>query len=247
MADSAAKAGVPAVTIGPLTKTGRDLQGQPVQGLTQKLVETAFNLPAGGESEVEDAGGGEYFAVRVEKVLPPSMPPMAEIRPQLTRVYMMREVAKAMQARADALAARVKKGESLEAVAASAGAQVSRVPGLSRQNASQAPGMSQDLLAKTFTSKPGDVFTAENSHFGFVVGKLETVHAGEGPTLARMAEEMRPQMSVALYRELADSARGYARQKIKVTVDPARARAALGLEPLETKGAKPGAKPEKAK
>ena len=50
--DAAQKAGVPSVTIGPLAKTGRDLQGQPVQGLTQKLVETAFNLPAGGESEV---------------------------------------------------------------------------------------------------------------------------------------------------------------------------------------------------
>jgi len=91
------------------------------------------------------------------------------------------------------------------------------------------------------------VFTAENSRFGFVVGKLEAVHAGEGPTLARMAEEMRPQMSVALYRELADSARAYARQKIKVTVDPARARSALGLEPLDVKAVKPGAKSEKAK
>ncbi len=247
MTESAAKAGVPAVTIGPLTKTGRDLQGQPVQGLTEKLVETAFGLPAGGESEVQDAGNGEYFAVRVEKILPPSMPPLAEIKPQLTRVYMMREVANAMRARADALAARVKKGESLEAVAASAGAQVIQVPGLSRQNAAQAPGMSQDILAKTFSAKPGDVFTAENNRFGFVVGKLESVQAGEGPTLSRMAEEMRPQMSVALYRELADSARAAARQKIKVTMNPARARAALGLEPLDPKAAKPGAKPEKAK
>ena len=242
LAESAQKAGVPAVTIGPLTKTGRDQQGQPVEGLTQKLVETAFNLPAGGESEVEDAGGGEYFAVRVEKILPPAMPPLAEVKPQLTRVFMMREVAKRMQARADELAARVKKGESLDAVAASAGASVTRIPGLSRQNASQMQGMSQDILGKTFTSKPGDVFTAENNHFGFVVGKLEAVHAGEGPTLARMAEDMRPQMSVSLFRELADTARFASRQKVKVTVDAARARAAIGLEPVDAKAAAKGAK-----
>ena len=250
LAEAATKAGVPAVTIGPMTKTGRDLQGQPVQGLTQKLVETAFNLPAGGESEVEDAGGGEFFAVRVEKILPPSMPPLAEIRPQLTRVYMMREIAKRMQASAESYAARVRKGESLDAVAASAGAKVTRMPGISRQNAAQTPGMSQDILGKTFTSKQGDVFTAENSHFGFVVGKLEAVHTGEGPTLARMAEDMRPQMSVALLRELADTARVAARQKIKVTIDANRARTALGLEPIEVrdaKGAKPAAKAEKAK
>lgn len=247
LAAAAQKAGVPSVTIGPLTKTGRDLQGQPVQGLTQKLVETAFSLPAGGESEVEDAGNGEYFAVRVEKVLPPSMPPLAEVKPQLVQVFTMRQIAKSMQARAEALAARVKKGESLEAVAASTGVSVSRSPGLSRQNAAQAPGMSQDILAKAFTSKQGDIFTAENNHFGFVVGKLEAVRPGEGPTLARMAEEMRPQMSVAFYREIAETARFAARRKVKVTVDPARARAALGLEPIDPKAAKPGAKPEKAK
>jgi peptidyl-prolyl cis-trans isomerase D len=103
-------------------------------------------------------------------------------------------------------------------------------------------GMSQDILGKTFTSKPGDVFTAENSHFGFVVGKLEAVHAGEGPTLARMAEDMRPQMSVALFRELADTARFASRQKVKVTVDAARARAAIGLEPVDAKAAAKGAK-----
>jgi peptidyl-prolyl cis-trans isomerase D len=157
-----------------------------------------------------------------------------------------------MKTRAEALAARLKKGESLDAVAASAGASVTRVPGLSRQNAAQMPGMSQDILAKTFTSKQGDVFTAENNRFGFVVGKLEAVHAGEGPTLARMAEEMRPQMSVAFFREIAETARFAARQKVKVTVDAARARAAIGLEPIDPKAAKgaagkAGAKPEKAK
>jgi peptidyl-prolyl cis-trans isomerase D len=250
LAESAAKAGVPAVTIGPLTKTGRDLQGQPVQGLTEKLVETAFNLPAGGESEVEDAGGGEFYAVRVEKIQPPSMPPMAEVRPELARVWTMREVARRMQARADGFAARLTKGESLEAVAASAGAAVTRVPGITRQTVAQTPGLSQEIAVKTFGSKPGEAFTAQNNRFGFVVGKLQAVHPGEGPTVARMAEDMRPQMSVALYRELGDTARFAARQKVKVVVDANRARVALGLEPIDpkaAKGAKAGSKSEKAK
>ncbi len=142
---------------------------------------------------------------------------------------MMREIAKRMQARADELAARVKKGETLEAVAASARRRRHPGPGPQPPERAQMQGMSQDILGKTFTSKQGDVFTAENNRFGFVVGKLESVHAGEGPTLARMAEDMRPQMSVAIYRELAETARFAARQKVKVTIDAARARAALGL------------------
>lgn len=241
VAQAAQKAGVPAVTLGPLTRDGRDQQGQPVQGLSQKLVETAWALPAGGESEVEDAGNGEYFAVRVEKVIPPSMPPLAEVRDKLAQAWTQREVANRMQARADELAARVRKGESLDAVASSAGSAASHVPGIDKQNARQNTTLSQDMLGKTFTSKPGDVFTAQFSRFAFVVGKLEGVHAGDPTAVAQMAQQIRPQMSTAYFREIGEAAHLAARQKIKVTINANKAREAIGLEPLDEKGTAGGA------
>ncbi|WP_372786131.1 SurA N-terminal domain-containing protein [Phenylobacterium sp.] len=250
LAAAAQKAGVPTVTLGPLTQNGRDLTGQPVQGLTQKLVETAWSLPAGGESEVEDAGGGEYFAVRVEKVIPPAMPPLDEVKPKLVQVWMQRELAKAMETRAQGFADRVKKGESLDAVAKAAGATVTQVPGIDRRTAGQNPMLSQDMLSKLFTSRPGDTFTAQNNHFGFVVGKLEAIHAGDPATIARMAEDLRPQMSQAFFREIGESAHTAARNTIKVTVDANRARQAIGLEPIDPKaasGSKGAAKPALAK
>ena len=235
LAASAAKAGVPVVTIGPLTQTGRDLQAQPVPGLSQKLMETAWALPAGGESEVEDAGGGEFFAVRVEKIIPPALPQLAEVKPKLLQYWRMRELTKAMQARADGLAARVKGGETLDAVAASAGARVVRVPAISRQTAGQNPLLSQDMLARIFTSRPGETFTAGFNRLGFVVGRLEAIHTGDGATIARMAEDLRPQMSQAFVRELGESANAAARRKVKVVIDANRAREAIGLEPIDPK------------
>ena len=244
LAQAAQKAGVPAVTIGPLTHDGRDQQGQPVEGLSPKLIEAAWALPAGGESEVEDAGNGEYFAVRVEKVVPPAMPALAEIRDKLAQAWTQREIANRMQARADELAARARKGESLDAVASSAGAAVSHVPGLDKQNARENQTLSQDMLAKAFTSRPGDVFTAQFSRFAFVVGKLEGVHAGDPAAVAQMAQQVRPQMSVAYFREISEAAHLAARQKIKVTINANKAREAIGLEPLDQKAAASGsAKP----
>lgn len=237
LAAAAAKAGVPTATLGPLTQNGRDMQGQPVQGLNQKLMEAAWALPAGGESEVEDAGNGEYFAVRVEKIIPPAMPPLEELRPVLVRAWTQRELVKAMQAKADAIAAQVKKGETLEAAAAAAGSAVTHVPGIDRRSAQQNTALSQDMLAKLFNARPGDVFTAQNSHFGFVVGKLDAVHTGDATTLARAAEQIRPQMTAGFYRELQESAQVFARQKVKVTIDANRAREAIGLAPLDSKAA----------
>jgi len=245
---AAAKAGVPTETIGPVTQNGRDLNAQPVPGLTQKLMETAWALPAGGESEVEDAGNGEYFAVRVDKIIPPAMPPFAEIRPRLAAVWTQRELIKALEARADALATRITKGESLEAVAASAGAKVTHVAGIDRRSVQQHTELSQDMAGKLFGARPGEVFSAQNTHLGFVVGKLEGVHVGDVTTLARAAEQIRPQMSQAFFRELGDSAHVYARQKVKVTIDGNRAREAIGLEPIDPKAAaKSAGKPGLAK
>lgn len=248
LTEAAQKAGVPAVTLGPVSKEGRGPTGEPVQGVNQKLLDTAFALPQGGESEVEEAGGGVYYAVRVDRVVPAAMPPLAEVKPQLTRVWMQQEMIKRLQAKADELAARVKKGESLEAVASSIGASVARVVGLDRQSAGQNQSLSRDALGKTFTVKPGEVFTAEHTTFGIIVAKLEAVRPPSGPNLARMTEDGRPQMAQGLFTELGESAQKSARAQIKVAINGDRARAALGLEPLEKgkdgKPAKPKSKAE---
>ena len=232
---AAAKAGVPTVSMGPLAQNGRDIQGQPVPGLTPKIVQTAWTLSVGADSELEDAGGGNYYAVRVEKIIPAALPPFPEIRQRLAQAWTQRELAKAMQARSDALAARVKKGETLEAVAASAGSSVTRVPGLNRQTVQQNQTLSQDMVAKAFTSRPGDSFTAQSNHFGFVVGKLEAIHVGEPDIVARAAEQIRPQMTNAFFREINESAHVAARRAVKVNIDANRARQAIGLEPIDPK------------
>ena len=236
LAAAAAKAGVATTSIGPVSQGGRDQTGQPVQGLTQKLMETAWSLPAGGESEVEDAGNGEFFAVRVEKITPPAMPPLEELRPMLTKAWTQRELGKALEAKADGYVARIKKGDTLAAVAASAGSKVTEVPGIDRRNAGQNQALGQDVLGKLFSSRPGEVFTAQDAQ-GFVVGKLEAVHGGDTAQLAQMVEQLRPQMTNGYLREIGESAHVYARQKIKVTVDANRAREAIGLEPIDPKAA----------
>jgi peptidyl-prolyl cis-trans isomerase D len=249
LADAAKKAGVPVMTVGPVTQQGQGSQGQPLPGVTPKMLELAFTLPAGGESEIQEAGNGEYFAVRVERIIPSALPPLAEVKPELTRVWMMTEMLKRLQTKADEYAARVRKGESLEAVAAAAGSKVARSAGIDRQNAAQNTALSRDALVKAFNAKPGEVFTANGVQFGLVVAKLETVNAPSGPTLARITEDARPQVTMALFRDIGAAARKAARTEVGVKIFPAKARAALGLPPLaETeKAAAPAAKAEKSK
>ena len=231
LAEAAQKAGVSAQTIGPISAQGVDEQGQQYQGLPPKILETAFALPSGGESEVTELGEGSYFAVRVERVVPAQMPPLAEVRPMIARAWTEREIVRALEARANALTDRVKKGETLEAVAASAGVSVTRVPGLTRQTAQSQQQLGREVLGRAFASKPGEAWNARMPN-AIAVGQVSNVRMEAGPTAGQMAEANRGELTQAIFREMAESAQAYARTKLKVRANPAKAREALGFTPL---------------
>lgn len=247
LAASAQKAGVPVVTVGPVTQQGVDAQGRPVPGLTPKIIEQAFSLPANGESDLIDAGEGESFAVRVDRVVPPAMPPLAEIRPDLERVWVGRERVRRMEARANELAARVRKGETLEAVAASAGLRVGRVTDLTRQGAGQRQDLSPQLVGGAFNAKSGEVFVAPGREFAFLVGRIDAIRTDPGPVSAMLTEQARPQVTQAIFREIAESAQRASREKLKVRTDVNRARTAVGMEPLDAKAEAKGGNKADAK
>lgn len=232
LAEAARKAGVPITTVGPITREGQGLTAETARGLNPSILQQAFELPVGGESEVTEVGAGEFTAVRVERIIPSALPTLDEVRPRIVEAWRMREIDRALEARATELAARVRKGESLEAVAASGGYTVSRLNGLSRQTAGQDPTLPREVLVRGFTDKPGQVFTARLAPIGRAIGVAGNVQMVATPTAAQIAESQRPQMSQALFGELAQSAQLAARNRLKVRVDADRARAAVGMEPL---------------
>ena len=230
MAAAAQRAGVSVVTVGPVVRQGVDMQGRPVAGLNPAILETAFSLAAGSESDLVDADG-ELFAVRVERVVPPTLPPLAEVRAELARIWRARETARRMEARANELAERVRKGEPLAKVAASAGLPVSQATGLSRQNAGQRRDVSPQVMSRAFGARPDEVFVGP-SQTGFSVGQVSNVQMQPGPTAAMLAEQSRPELAGTMFREIAEAAQNASRAKLKVRTDVNRARSALGMEPL---------------
>jgi len=246
---AASKAGALIVTTAPVTAQGTDQTGQSVAGLTPDIVKTAFGLGQGSESELVELGKGEYYAVKVEKVTPAAMPPLAEIKPQLTAVWLGQEMTKRLKAKADELAARVKKGESLEAVAASTQSKVLKVPGLSRQNAQQHMGLGREFLGAAFAAKPNEVFTARAGQQGeaFVVAKLEAVHAAPANQVAQIAAMAQAQAGNGLMRDLGEASRNAAKTELKTKSNLTLARQAIGVDTdalAKAQGAKAGKKAE---
>ncbi|MDP1618509.1 peptidylprolyl isomerase [Phenylobacterium sp.] len=231
LAEAAQAAEATVITLPAISEQGRTPEGQPVDGITPKVLETAFGLSEGGESDLTELAEGQYFAVKVERVIPAALPPLDEVRPLLARAWMQREMVRRLEAKAAELAELVRGGQTLEAAAGTIGARVTRATSLSRATAQQTEQLSEDMLVKAFSAEPDEVFTARAVDFAVVVAKLEAIRPGATAEIAAAVENGRGQASMALFRDIAEAASLSAREKVRVRIDENRARAVLGLQP----------------
>lgn len=237
---SAQKAGLQVVTIPPVSAQGAGEDGKPVAGLSPNLVKAAFEATQGQDSEILQDGEGEYFIVRVDRVVPPALPPMEQLRPFVMRTLMVQKVQDAVRARAAALEARVRKGESIEAVAASSGATVQKVTGLSRMTAQQYAALGRDFVGVSFGAKKGDVYAAATTG-GVAVAKVTALRAGDVNQVAMAARQQQTQFSEQIFQDIGSTIQQYGVSTLKAKSSLPNARTAIG-GPAPEPAAKPKGK-----
>jgi peptidyl-prolyl cis-trans isomerase D len=229
VADAASKAGVSAISVGPLTAQGIGLDGKPSPLVNDKILKSAFGAGPGEDTDLEDAGPGDYFALHLDKITPPALPPLAQFRPQLAKAWTTEQFVTALKAKADGLMAQLRRGASMETVASSVGAHVVHQVGMQRVNAEQFKAMGRDFLVGVFTAKAGDVFAAPAPN-GVFVARLDAVRPGDLTAMARAAQVIAPRVSQAFSQNLLDSVRAASRRTVKTTINLAMARQAIGVD-----------------
>jgi len=228
MADSAKAAGVTPVEIGPITARGQARLKQPEGVLSARLLKVAFSLPQGGESDVQDEGGGEYFVVKVDKVTPPQAPSLDEFRPDLSKLYIERETINRMMIKAEDIVAKANKGMSFDAAAASVGATVQHVPGVNRANANIYKSLGQRLAQQMFSAKAGEVFAGPTDQGPVLVARIDSVSPAPPAEAAGATGAFVNPVSKQLFEDAYKATQQYARDRIKPKTDLARARLAIG-------------------
>lgn len=227
LADAAQAVGARVVPLPPFTAEGRLPDGEPLNAPPQ-VFETAFGLAEGGESDVIDAGQGQYFAVRVNEITPAALPSLDQVRAPLAASWTQRENARRLSARAEALAAQVRGGQDIAEVARSAGATLVTRAGV-QQNQETLVQVGQGVLQGLFGQGAGQVFSQPNAAGVHVVGHVDAVHAASADAAAPLAEQVRPRLTQDLTRAMIQTSVMAGAAKVGARNDPTRARAALGL------------------
>ena len=146
----------------------------------------------------------------------------------------------------DGLIAQIKKGQSLDAAAASVGAKVNQMA-MTRQQAQNNNQIPPEQLAKIFQAKAGDLFAS-----GAAVVKVASIQAPSLQVAGQTISSAQNQLARQIFDEISEEGGAYAQTKMKTKVNLALARQAIGASadaatPLGS--AKPGlpASPPRAK
>lgn len=227
LADAVREVGARIVQLPPFTQDGRLPDGQPMNA-PPVILQNAYALTQGAESEVIDAGQGEYFVLRVDRIQPAAMPALADVREPLAQQWIQRENARRLTAKAEELAARVRGGEDIAAVAASAGATLAIRTGV-QQNAEAQAELGEGVLSGLFGQARGQVFTGPASETAFVVGRVDAVRAASPAAASALADQIRGRLAQDLLAGAGEQLVTAAARVSKAENDPAAALEALGV------------------
>jgi len=230
LAAAAQQVGARIVQLPPVTKEGRLPDGQPMNAPPQ-ILEQTYALTKGAESDVIDAGQGQYFALRLDEVTPAALPALAEVRAPLAQEWTNRENARLLAAKAEQLAGQVRAGQDIAAVAATAGATLTNRASIV-QNPQAQQELGQGVLQGLFGQGKGQVFSAPGPNATFVIGRVDAVRPAAPAEAAPIAEQVRGRMVQDWVTEAVMASIRAAGVRAKAKNDPALAREALGLPPL---------------
>lgn len=231
LAEAVEAAGARVIDLPPFTEDGRLPNGQPLNAPAQVL-RSAYAQDEGGESDVIDAGQGQYFVVRVNEVTPAAMPSLDDVREPLAQNWLQRENTRRLAALADELAGRVRGGESIAEVAASVNATLVTRTGVQQNEETQAQ-VGQGVMRGLFSQGVEQVFSGQQDGQSFVIGRVDRIRAPVPALAAPRAEQIRPQMSIQAAEALGDGARAAATRQMNVRTWPERALNALGIDPTQ--------------
>lgn len=201
--------GVPARRVDGIDANGRDRDGTPVGSLPpEPFLSEAFETAVGDQSLLRELPDGGYFLLEVTGTTPPAPRPLEAVRPAIVALWQEEERAEAAQALAETVATALSAGKPTAEVAQAHGLSVSTPEPFTRDWADADAGISQALVARVFTARPGTVVQAPSDRGVSVARLIEVVPAAaDAADAGTVPAEIRAGVAGDLIDQLRDAIR----------------------------------------
>jgi peptidyl-prolyl cis-trans isomerase D len=215
-------------TVESIDRAGRRPDGSVINDLpqSQQLIRAAFETETGVENAPINLGGSGFLFYEVDGITPARERTLDEVREKVTADWIAAETERALSARAEEIAKRVRDGATLDAVATELGLEKQTKRGLKRE--ADDADFGKDGVAEVFGVAPQGVgIAAAPGGDARIVFKVTEVFepAGSGPD--SVPEEQRTAFSSGLADDLLDELVTVLQAQYGVTIDRAAINQAL--------------------
>jgi peptidyl-prolyl cis-trans isomerase D len=210
-AEAAQRAGLAVVVIPATDAQGRDASGQPIPALSgerNELLALAMRTPENEASDFTPVGDADVV-VAVDRVTPPSVRPLAQVREELLHALAARELNRRLQDFINTVTREITSGQSLAVVAAAHHMHMgARSQTITRQQAQNLP--SRRLGAEIFSADQGgvasDTVVAPNGQGGGVlVAVVEQIRRADPAQAAQQVQQMRMQAQQQMAQQFGEA------------------------------------------
>lgn len=210
------------VKIDAIDASGRDAASQPVRlpFVGKELLDKGFSTEENAESPLTETGSDAFFVVRVDRVTPPALRPLDDVREAVTEAWRAARRAEATLEAATALLRRVEGGAELSEAAAETGltVTVTVTKPFSRSSRDASHGLPGGLVSALFEGRAGKAAMARGAKGHYVAQVKEVVAAdpyADAGGLAAHRKQLEENMRADLVAQLA----GALRERYPVTVN----------------------------
>ena len=228
--------GLKVVQLPPMTADGKTMNPQVDYSRFPTIVKDVYDLQVNQSSDVEEMGGGQYYAVKLVMDKPAGPPPFEQIKTQLAQGWTISKVAAAVSAQADQATARINAGESFAKVAADMHSPVQTVTGVDRGDRAKKVN-NPDTVGHMFVSKPGETFQSATDPVHISIVHLDAIHQADPTTVNTTAAQIRERFTGSFAQDLGSVTRQAARVAMKTKTFPTAAARALGVNPAASSSA----------
>ncbi len=218
------------VSIEGASRQGENAGGAAVEGFPgdPAIVQAVFDSPEGVENPFEPLDDGGYFVVDVREVIPSSTKPFETVRDDVAALWRARRTESRLKDEAEALAERIRTGESFESVAADIGGRVvTPVDPLDRDAIDDV--LSEAVLGKLFRLANGGIATGgTRDGAGHVVAQVTEIVPAAEETAEAAIRTIRSRIEQALPADAVQVAVSGLRETMDVTINDAALDRAVG-------------------
>jgi len=178
---------------------GHDMNGRPVKSLPKSpaFLERVFSAPVGENTNGEETRDSAFFVLRVDKIIPPALRPLKDVRAKVIEEWKKRNIQSATRKKAEKLQAAAKAAASLKRAVKSSGHKILTSKPFTRFIREPRSPVSNELSSALFGARKGDIVVGATPT-GFAVASLKEIIPADPKKNKADAEDLKTQLRSAL-------------------------------------------------